>query len=182
MPLVVGREIHFADHLDSAFSDEYSDPVWINEHLLCFRSQAYVAGDEDNLVIRNESSKQIKFLRVRTYDMFLVFNLEPGESESMSTLPWAPRCDFAEVGTDGRWVDDSELREEFVHVDLPRNKAARYRYVVIVKDGDSRTMNFESGNSTALSNYGLDPTVLRVTSLATSGKRGTAWPSGYRWR
>ena len=56
-PLVLERRIHFADNLDSAFADEYSDPVWRNEHVLCFPSRANVVGDEDTLVIRNESSR-----------------------------------------------------------------------------------------------------------------------------
>jgi len=83
---VVGRRAHSGDWLDISFELAYPEHAWINDNTLRFWREPDRAKDRrsDLLLVSNNTDKVIRFLRVRTKDMFFVFDIPPNSKARLS--------------------------------------------------------------------------------------------------
>jgi hypothetical protein len=134
--VVSNRVIHWADSMDRGFTDEFGPHEWTRENVFRFVSSgAKHAHFLDRVTIRNGSSRRVRFLRVLSTDMLLVFELDPGGGLTLQ-ITGQPRIEwftakgqttYSWIAAEGVWDDGKEIA--FVgrnFYELPTNTAQEY--------------------------------------------------------
>ena len=110
--LVVDRElltkervVHYGDAMDISFELAYPEHAWIDGNILRFWSNRHPREDNpDTLLISNRTHKVVKFLRIKTWDLFFVFDLQPrSELKILSTH----RSEGQGISVEGQFEDGS---------------------------------------------------------------------------
>jgi hypothetical protein len=83
---VSGRRAHHGDSMDISFELAYPEHAWINDNTLRFWREPNRPKDRssDLLLVSNNTDKVIRFLRIRTKDMFFVFDIQPRSNVRLS--------------------------------------------------------------------------------------------------
>ena len=79
---VVGRWAHSGDAMDISFELAYPKHAWISDNTLRFWRERHWQSDRrpDLLLVSNRTVKVVRFLRIRTSDMFFVFDIPPNST------------------------------------------------------------------------------------------------------
>ncbi len=99
------RLAHQGDFMDISFEIAYPEHAWIDEHTLRFWSKRHRREDNlDTLLISNNTDKAIKYLHVKAWDMFFVFDIQP---HSTKRLAFTHRSDGKQILAEGEFEDGS---------------------------------------------------------------------------
>lgn len=86
---------HSGDWMDISFELAYPEHAWINENVLRFwrNPERPDKAAYDTMLIFNETGKTIRYFRINSKDMFLVFDMQPNSTiklspSSQSGLSW----------------------------------------------------------------------------------------------
>ena len=103
--LTMDRLVHFGDAMDISFELAYPEHAWIDENTLRFWSNRHRREDNlDRLLISNNTDKVIRFLRIKAWDMFFVFDVQP---HSQLKLLFTHRSDGKGISVEGEFDDGS---------------------------------------------------------------------------
>ena len=101
------RLLHYGDAMDISFEIAYPEHAWIDDHTLRFWSNQHpIRGSSDTLLITNNTNKVIRFLRVRTWDLFFVFDVQP---RSRTWLSFSHRSEGKGISVEGEFEDGSSI-------------------------------------------------------------------------
>jgi hypothetical protein len=101
------RLLHYGDAMDISFELAYPEHAWIDEHTLRFWSNRHRNPDNlDTLLITNNTNKVIRFLRIRTSDLFFVFDVQP---HSRTKLLFTHRSGGTGIWVEGEFEDGSGI-------------------------------------------------------------------------
>ena len=100
------RLVHSGDAMDISFELAYPEHAWIDERTLRFWSNRHRREDQllDTLLISNNTNKKIKFLRIKAWDMFFVFDVQPN---SRLKLAFTHRSEGQGISAEGEFEDGS---------------------------------------------------------------------------
>ncbi len=99
------RVVHSGDAMDISFELAYPEHAWIDANTLRFWSNRHRREDNlDTLLISNKTDKVVKFLRIKTWDMFFVFDLQP---RSELKVLFTHRSEGKEISVEGQFEDGS---------------------------------------------------------------------------
>jgi hypothetical protein len=99
------RLLHYGDSMDISFELAYPENAWIDGNTLRFWSNRHRREDNlDVLLITNNTEKVIRFLRVKTWDMFFVFDIQP---RSQVRLLFTHRSEGKGISVEGEFDDHS---------------------------------------------------------------------------
>lgn len=99
------RPVHSGDAMDISFELAYPEHAWIDERTLRFWSNRHRREDLlDTLLVSNNTGKTIKFLRIKTWDMFFVFDVQPN---SKLKLAFTHRSEGKQISAEGEFEDGS---------------------------------------------------------------------------
>jgi len=102
------RVVHYGDAMDISFELAYPEHAWIDANTLRFWSNRHRREDDlDTLLISNKTDKVIKFLRVKTDDLFFVFDVQPRSELKVSITHRSEGKGFSVAGQfdDGSLID-----------------------------------------------------------------------------
>lgn len=103
-PFLADKYLHSGDAFDPSFGADYPQHRWVQENVAQFyREESFNTGTADRLVVVNRAGEVVKYLRLQAVDKFLLFDLQPGATVTLSTSP--SRGDL-------KWV---EAEGEFAH-------------------------------------------------------------------
>ena len=106
-PYISDKYFHSGDWFDPSFSILYPQRAWHSENILhLYTEEFFRRGPAGVGVIRNTSDKTIKYLRVVSDDVYLIFDLDPGSVVRVSVPP--PRGDVY-LGAEGEFVDNVRI-------------------------------------------------------------------------
>ncbi|HKZ77011.1 MAG TPA: hypothetical protein VJ124_01720 [Pyrinomonadaceae bacterium] len=105
-PVVRGRELHSGDWFDPAFENLYGDHSWANNSTLMFHRRKGPERSRDTLNVANNTSKCIKFLRVQSSDLFLLFDLKP---QARARLSASPQTWLSWITAEGEFEDAQSI-------------------------------------------------------------------------
>jgi hypothetical protein len=126
------------------YGNEY---VWLGENTLRFGEETYPNDTKETLTLKNNSSKTIKFLRIKTYSYFLVFDMKSGEEVSFTTSTRHPifgtpsptdwRSKFKEMSSGGielwgKFTDDSKIKGSFSFKTIEKGIKSNARYFATI--------------------------------------------------
>jgi hypothetical protein len=101
------RLIHSGDAMDISFELAYPKHAWINENTLYFWSVRHRRQDNlYTLLISNTSDKLIRYLRIKTWDLFFVFDVQP---RSRVKLFFTDRSEGKSISAEGMFEDGSTI-------------------------------------------------------------------------
>ena len=104
-PLIRERLAHQGDWMDISFELAYPEHAWIDDKTLRFWSNRHRREDNlDTLLVSNSTDKVIRFLRVETWDMFFVFDIQP---RSHLKLLFTHRSEGKGISAEGEFEDGS---------------------------------------------------------------------------
>ena len=104
-PLTRDRLAHYGDAMDISFELAYPEHAWVDEKTLRFWSNHHRREDNlDTLVIANNTAKKIKFLRLKTWDLFFVFDIQPN---SKLKLDLTDKSENKHISVEGEFEDGS---------------------------------------------------------------------------
>jgi hypothetical protein len=104
-PFTMDRLVHYGDSMDISFELAYPEHAWINENTLRFWSNRHRREDNlDTLLISNNTDKVIRFLRIKAWDMFFVFDVQP---RSQLKLSFTHRSEGKGISVEGEFEDGS---------------------------------------------------------------------------
>ena len=99
------RVVHYGDAMDISFELAYPEHAWIDANTLRFWSNHHRREDNlDTLLVSNNTDKAVKFLRIKTWDLFFVFDLRP---RSELKLPFTHRSEGKSISVEGQFEDGS---------------------------------------------------------------------------
>jgi len=99
------RLAHYGDAMDISFELAYPEHAWIDGNTLRFWSNRHRREDNlDTLLISNNTDKKIRFLRITSWDMFFVFDVQPG---SQLKLSFTHRSEGKGIAVEGEFEDRS---------------------------------------------------------------------------
>jgi hypothetical protein len=102
----------------------------LQDNVIRFSQPDEVSSSPRDLVfIRNESTRQVRFLRVRAGDMFLVFEWPASET---AVLLASSRTHGVFVAVDGLWDDGTAIAVSEDYARTPAGKATEYS--ILLKD------------------------------------------------
>ena len=79
------RLAHYGDWMDISFELAYPEHAWVDDKTLRFWSSEHRREDNlDTLLISNDTAKTIKFLRIKAWDMFFVFDIAPNTKHQLA--------------------------------------------------------------------------------------------------
>jgi len=98
-------ELFRADFLEDSFLDRYSPPKWLLENTICFPWAGVKRSTvTDHLEVRNQSGREIAYLKISTLDILVAMDIKPG-----TVLIFKTTGQFASdepfVGAVGRFAD-----------------------------------------------------------------------------
>jgi len=101
---VKDRVAHRGDWLDISFALAYPEHAWIGENVMRFwRKPDRIEHDRyDTLLISNDASKAVRALRIKTKDMFFVFDIQ---SRSTLKLSFTPQYEGNYIWCEGEFED-----------------------------------------------------------------------------
>lgn len=112
------RLLHYGDAMDISFELAYPEHAWIGENTLRFWSNRHRSEDNlDTLLISNKTNKVIRFLRIKTWDMFFVFDVQP---RSGLKLSFTHRSEGKGISVEGEFEDGSIID---YGVSFPENRS-----------------------------------------------------------
>ena len=101
------RLVHSGDAMDISFELAYPEHAWIDEKTLRFWSNRHRREDLlDTLLVSNNTGKKIKFLWIKTWDMFFVFDVQPN---SKLKLAFTHRSEGKGILVEGEFEDGSRI-------------------------------------------------------------------------
>ena len=99
------RVLHYGDAMDISFELAYPEHAWIGDNVLRFWSNRHRNEDNlDTLLISNNTNKVIRFIRIKTWDMFFVFDIQP---RSTLKLGFTHRSEGKGISVEGEFEDGS---------------------------------------------------------------------------
>src|SRR4030095_8174341 len=102
-PLIRDRLLHYGDSMDISFELAYPEHAWIDGSTLRFWSNRHRREDNlDKLLISNNTDKVIRFLRIKAWDMFFVFDVHP---RSQLKLSFTHRSEGKGISVEGLFDD-----------------------------------------------------------------------------
>lgn len=105
--LMKDRLTHYGDSIDISFELAYPEHAWIDDKTLRFWSNRHRREDNlDTLLISNNTHKVIKYLQIKTWDMFFVFDVQPHSSLKLS---FTHRSESKGIGAEGVFEDGSVI-------------------------------------------------------------------------
>jgi len=118
------RLIHSGDAMDISFELAYPKHAWINENTLHFWSDRHRRQDKlDTLLISNTSDKVISYLRIKTWDLFFVFDVQP---RSQLKLFFTHLSEGKLISAEGMFEDGSTLDYAVGFLENGRNAPLGY--------------------------------------------------------
>lgn len=106
-PLVRDRLLHYGDSMDISFELAYPEHAWIERNTLRFWSNRHRREDNlDTLLVSNNTDRVIRFLRIKAWDMFFVFDVQP---RSNLSLQFVHRTEGNGFSVEGEFEDGSHL-------------------------------------------------------------------------
>ena len=106
--LTKDRVVHYGDAMDISFELAYPEHAWIDANTLRFWSNRHRREDNlDTLLLSNNTDKAIKFLRIKTDDLFFLFDLQPRSELKVSITHRSEGKGFSVEGQfeDGSLID-----------------------------------------------------------------------------
>jgi len=79
---------HSGDLMDISFELAYPEHAWVSENVMRFWGNSHLPEEReksDTLLISNEAGIEIKYLRIKLKDMFLVFDMPPHSTLKFSS-------------------------------------------------------------------------------------------------
>lgn len=104
------RYLHSGDWFDPSFSILYPNHAWVSANTLHFyREEYFQRGRSCKVVIENHSGRLIKYLKVTSDDIYLLFDLQPRSASSVNISP--PRGSIIFIGAEGEFSDGGSIQK-----------------------------------------------------------------------
>jgi hypothetical protein len=105
--VMTDRLLHSGDAMDISFELAYPKHAWINDNTLFFWSDVHRREDNlDVLLISNNTDKLIRYLRIKTWDLFFVFEVQP---QSQVKLLFTHRSEGKSISVEGKFADGANI-------------------------------------------------------------------------
>ncbi len=135
-PLIRDRLLHYGDSMDISFELAYPEHAWMDGNTLRFWSNRHRREENlDTLLISNNTDKVIRFLRIKAWDMFFVFDVQP---RSQLTLQFTHRSEGKGIWVEGEFEDGSLIE---YGVGFPENGSSTPMGYCMTIDYDHVTIN-----------------------------------------
>lgn len=124
---------HFGDWFDPSFDDLYPQQKWVEENVVQFYSDEFVSeGPRENIVIQNKTNKVIKYLRVRSIDSFLLFDLQPGATLTLDTS--GPQANSSWLTVEGEFTGRWKIKETGVGFSFPEGRKGLFTHFIYINE------------------------------------------------
>lgn len=135
---VSGIWLHTADETFMPFETVYPERRWLKDNVLEFYNRDSFKSGSDSLQVENKTSKPIRYLQVESVNKFLLFDLHPGASVSL-TLP-APTLNSQWIAAEGLFSSGEKIR--FTSRSFDRRSSPHVSlYKVFVTDSETIIQN-----------------------------------------
>lgn len=141
------RLLHYGDAMDISFELAYPEHAWIDEHTLRLWSNRHRNPDNpDTLLITNNTNKVIRFLRIKTWDLFFVFDVQP---HSRTKLLFTHRSQGKGIWVEGEFEDGSGIQRGVWFLESGSREALGYCMTI-----EDHAVTINSPRERAYDNHG----------------------------
>jgi hypothetical protein len=122
------RVVHYGDAMDISFELAYPEHAWIDANILRFWSNRHRREDNlDTLLISNNTDKVIKSLRIKTHELFFVFDLQPRSELKVESTH---RSEGTGISVEGQFEDGSHIDYGVGFLDNGSREALGYCMII----------------------------------------------------
>jgi hypothetical protein len=124
--------VHSGDWMDISFELAYPENAWVSENVIRFWRNPHIPEEKDKvdtLLISNDTGKTIKYLEVKSRDMFLVFDIQP---HSALKLSFTNQSWNSYVWVEGEFEDGQNIGDYEVVFSHPDKLNEPFRYCAVI--------------------------------------------------
>ncbi len=104
--VISDQTVHSGDAMDISFELAYPKHAWINENTLRFWRDVHPPEDNlDVLLISNNTNKLIRYLRIKAWDLFFVFEVQPQTQVRLLFPHWSGPS----ISVEGKFADGATI-------------------------------------------------------------------------
>lgn len=131
------KYLHSGDWFDPSFEISYPQHTWVSENVLrLYRDEHFSKRTPDTLTVVNGTNGIIKYLRVTSDCMVLLFDLQPRSTTELS-IP-APRGNLKWVSVEGEYSEGRSIKEVSADFVIPDEPSGRFTYYIYISGDDLR--------------------------------------------
>lgn len=131
------KQVHSGDWLDPSFEISYPRHTWVSENVLSFyRNEYFSKGTLNTLTVVNSTNEIIKYLRVISDCMVLLFDIQPKSMTELS-IP-APRGNLKWVSVEGEYSEGRSIKKNGVDFVIPDEPSGHFTYYIYITGDDLR--------------------------------------------
>lgn len=133
--------LHSGDWLDPSFALWYPQHKWITENGLQFyKEEFFNDGQRERISVQNKTDKVIEYLRVTSIDSFLLFDIPPGATTTLTVSP--PRSDNRWISVTGEFRDRQQIGQKGEGFSFGKDRKGPLTYFVAI-NVDGLTIGLE---------------------------------------
>lgn len=114
---------------DLSFEAGFPDHRWLSENVVEFYRPGYFERGADHLEVKNQTDTPVKYLRVESYNKFLILDLQPKSSVSLK-VP-LPRADWQWFFVEGSSLDGKLIPENSKKFDRHGTQRQTANYQIV---------------------------------------------------
>jgi len=133
---IIDNEPLLVDSPGLQFLSRYPSQVWVSDSILRF-IQAGASSEPmpGEVLVINETNKEVSYLSVTAGDMFLLMGLQPKSRIKLGVASVSlQRGELSYLSAKGRFADGSEIREEGVDFDTNGKYANPAHYSIVINN------------------------------------------------
>jgi len=139
---LANKYLHSGDWFDPSFDLLYPEHMWVSDDILQFyKKEFFSEGQHESIVVANETKKTIQYLKVASVDIFLLFNIQPGSTTTLTVS--APRGDSRWIDVDGEFPEGQSTKQNGVGFVFSKAKKGPFTYYIYVDEGASKIESSE---------------------------------------
>ncbi|HEY0082069.1 MAG TPA: hypothetical protein VGB61_04710 [Pyrinomonadaceae bacterium] len=134
--IIKNARAHSGDWFDISFELAYPQHIWADEAILRFGRELNAPGVKtDTLAVKNTTGKTIKYLKIKSKDMFLIFDLPP---QSMRSLTSSHQSWLSWIEGEGEFTDGGRISWSGVNFSHHDRLGESLRYCISISESGLR--------------------------------------------
>lgn len=108
--IIRSAPLYGADEYDNPFCEKYPDAKWEGETAVAFGTLSEEKGLESEILLQNATDEMISYVKIRSRELILAFDLGPREERVLRVRNWSPRQrDFEWISAEAVFLDGHQV-------------------------------------------------------------------------
>jgi hypothetical protein len=130
-PVELKKVLHSGFWFDASFDTSYPRHSWVSNSIIMFYQKISKENERDTLILSNNTDKWIRYVRVQSVDLFLIFDVKP---KSQTKLTAYPQTWLSWLTVEGEFVDGNIISKNGTNFSIDPKLKGPFQYNISIND------------------------------------------------